>query len=170
MKKFFWAVGFLGLLAGLYVTQGAADTKSTTFSVQATVSAAINVLAAPLNFGALSRVNSTFAEGGIEVEAQDGLVYRISLDRGISNIGSGRLLVCEATPGYNLGYQLFSDSGHTTIWGDAGYGDTYPSGQPTGPLTGNGTKQQYPVYAVAEPSGSAFEGQYVDTITVTVHY
>ena len=171
MKRVFWAMGFLGLLVCLYVTQGAADTKSTTLAVQGTVVApAINVVATPVDFGVLSRTDPTRAEGGIEVEAQTGLVYRISLDAGVNNQGTSRLLKCPDNPGIILEYQLFSDSAETVKWGDAGYGDTYPSGQPLGPLTGDGTKQQYPVYADVQFTGSAPVGQYVDTITVTVHY
>ncbi|HSN72952.1 MAG TPA: spore coat protein U domain-containing protein, partial [Steroidobacteraceae bacterium] len=73
------------------------------------------------------------------------------------------------TLGGSLNYNLYTDAGFTTIWGD-GTGGT---GNQVGSGTGLGNSQAYTVYGQIPDSGTnlnSAEGDYADTVTVSVIY
>ena len=65
--------------------------------------------------------------------------------------------------GATVTYSLYSDSGHSTVWGNTIGSDTV-----TG--TGSGSPQSFTVYGRVPPQATAAPGTYNDTITVTVTY
>jgi len=60
-------------------------------------------------------------------------------------------------------YQMFTNSGHTTNWGNTVGTDTVSA-------TGNGTNQSYTVYGQVPVQTSVAPATYSDTVTVTVTY
>lgn len=88
--------------------------------------------------------------------------YNIGLDAGT---GTGATVaVRKMTSGANaVNYSLYSDSGHTTVWGNT-------VGTNTVAATGNGSTQSYTVYGRVTAQTTPAPGTYTDTITVTVTY
>ncbi len=85
--------------------------------------------------------------------------YTVGLDDGANPLVTQRRM----TNGTNfLNYELYSDSGRTTRWGNA-------SGSWVSD-TGSGSAQSKTVYGRLAGSQALFLGSYTDTITVTVTY
>ena len=63
-----------------------------------------------------------------------------------------------------LGYQLYSDSLHSIVWGDG------TSLSAVTPGVGTGSNQSLTVYGRLPTVTGAIPGTYTDTVTVTVTY
>jgi spore coat protein U-like protein len=64
----------------------------------------------------------------------------------------------------SIGYQLYSDTGHSTVWGDGTNTSSTVSG------TGSGSTQTLNIYGAVPSLAGAVPGSYTDTVTVTVSY
>ena len=152
-----------------------AATTSATFQVSANVTASCSVSATNLAFGAYN-VNSTTATTGtstIAVNCTKGTSFTVAIDAGsnaggVSNFSSRQMSDGLATPDY-LGYQLYSDSSHTTIWGDGTNSSSTVSGTGAGPGTTH--KVTETVYGQIPAQQNVPAGAYTDgTVNVTVTY
>lgn len=142
-----------------------ASTATTTFNVTGTVIGACNVSAAPLSFG--TAIPSTIAanidvSANMSVTCTNAAPYTVALDVGT---GSGATFGSrKMTSGANtMTYSLYTNSGHTLVWGDGTSGSNLYSG------TGSGSAQSIPVYGQIPPQ-TVSAGSYTDTITVTLTY
>lgn len=61
-----------------------------------------------------------------------------------------------------LSYNLYTDLGHSTVWGDGSGGNAT--------LSGSGTNGDYPVYGSAPAGQNPYVGSYNDAITVTLSF
>lgn len=146
-----------------------AATTSSTFETSATVANSCSVSATNLAFGSITPVDNTNfdATSTVDVTCSNGTAYNIGLDDGASSgdgsVSTRRMSDGATTPEY-LSYQLYSDSGHTTVWGNTVSTDTVAA-------TGDGNTQSNTVYGRV-PSGqqTVSTGSYTDTVTVTVTY
>jgi spore coat protein U-like protein len=157
-----------GALIGACLLQMAsasqAATATSTFTVQATITASCTINSAlTLNFGSVgvltAAVNQTST---VQAQCTNTTPYNISLDPGQ---GTGATVaVRKMTSGANtVNYSLYSDSGHTVVWGNT-------VGTNTVAATGNGAAQSYTVYGQVPAQTTPAPGTYTDTITVTVTY
>lgn len=145
----------------------APTTTTTTFGASATVTSTCTVSAANLSFGnvdpLVNATTATAAQADITVTCTKGTTYDVGLDAGLA---TGATVTTRAmTSGANtLSYGLFSESTHTTNWGNTVNTDTVSG-------TGTGASQILTVYGQI-PSGqnTTPAGAYTDTITVTVTY
>ena len=144
-----------------------AATTTSSLDVSATVSASCSVSTTAVSFGDVAVLAGTNddATGGLSVTCTNGTAWSASASAGS---GSGATLTDrKMTSGTNLlSYDLYTDSGHTVIWGDAADTTTAKfSG------TGTGSAQANTIYARV-PSGqnTARVGSYADAVTVTVTY
>lgn len=96
--------------------------------------------------------------GKVKVKCNLIASYTIALSAG-SGTFTSRVM---ASGSYQLAYNLFIDSSHTTIWGDG------TSGTSTVSATSLGAT--YSVYAMIPALQNVPVGSYSDTITVTVTY
>lgn len=120
------------------------------------------------SFGTLDGLfssNLSVSNGSIVAICTSGATYSIALGVG-NNLSSGNRRMAN---GSNfITYQIYSDSGETTLWGDgtAGIGSTR-----TG-LSGTGTNQTYTVYAriPTTPQTPVPSGSYTDTVTITITF
>lgn len=151
--------------AGIVATPAAlAATVTNTMPVTITIQNACNVSSvAPttLNFGTqgplASAVNQTST---ITVTCTSGAPYNIGLDGG----GSGNINARVMKNGTNtVGYQLYSNAGMTTVWGN-----TVGTNTVTG--TGTGSAQAFTVYGQVPAQTTPPAGAYTDTVNVTVTY
>jgi spore coat protein U-like protein len=151
-------IGLFGATAAL------ASTTTTTFTSQITLAATCVInSASTLNFGnqgiLAANVDQTST---VQVTCTNTTPYNIGLDVGT---GSGATVATRkmTSGGATVNYSLYSDSAHTTVWGNTIGTDTVAA-------TGNGTGQNYTVYGRVPPQTTPAPGTYTDTITVTVTY
>ncbi len=158
------AAGALMALAG---AAQAALTTSDTFQVSATVTTNCSVDAPDLNLGAYDGSSDLTATSTINVSCTSGTGFKVDLSPGNSGTYANRNLT---NGGNSLVYNLYTDLGHTTIWGD-GTGGSGTS--PVGAGVGTGTPVPFTVYgllrAVDNTAGVPAQ-TYTDNITATVTY
>ena len=141
-----------------------AATETSTFNVTTTVSNACQNLSADnISFGTydpLSGTDST-STGNISVQCTKDATYSIALSTGASASYTNRTM---SNGTDTINYNLYTDSGHATVWGDGTSSTSTVSGTATG---GTDTST---VYAKATAGQTVGAGSYSDTITVTVTY
>jgi spore coat protein U-like protein len=143
-----------------------AATDTTTFTVSASIVADCNLSAANLSFGAYDASSGTplDATSSINVYCSNGLTYDVAL-----NIGSGggtfatRTL---ASGGNTLNFNLYSNAGRSSIWGDGTGSTATVAGSGAGLLTA----ATHTVYGRIPSGQERTDGSYASTITVTVTF
>ena len=152
------------LLAAAGGTQAA--TTGTTFDVTANVVAACSVVATDLDFGDFDGSADLANTSTVSVTCTNGHAYSVALDAGDATGSTVATRTLENAGGDLLTYNLYTDAGHTAIWGDTGATDVDGVG------TGLTTDVDHTVYGqlLAAPNLNATTGLYSSTITVTVTY
>ena len=159
--------GILLTLAGAMLASSPAHaaTTSTTLNVSATVTANCTVTSSPIAFGSVNPLGGNVdATGGITVTCTNGTAW--SADAGVGAGAGATFVARRMTSGANLlNYNIYTDAGRTTVWGD-GSGSTATIAN-----TGTGIAQAVTVYGRV-PSGQVTvpPGAYADTVAVTVTY
>jgi spore coat protein U-like protein len=168
MRKLLSATLTAGILATAAGTANAL-TATTTFPVTATVLATCSVAAPALAFGNYTPGGGAVAgTTAIAVKCTNGTTFAVALSGGL---GAGTITQRLMTNGAStLQYNLYTNTTHTTLWGDGVTG-----GSVTQPGTGTGlaTAVNYTVYGSLPDSAAnqaSAPGAYTDTITVTVTY
>jgi spore coat protein U-like protein len=158
-------------LAMVLAVSGAASaaTQTANLNVSATVAVVCTVSTTVIDFGVLSSVDITLANGDVTVACATGVPYWIALDAGTNFVGGSRAVSIEGVGPDFVQYALFKDFPTDTDWGDADFANTFPGGSSMAD-TGNGTAQSHTVYGVISPSESQPPGTYTDTVVVTVYY
>ncbi|MGA2649185.1 MAG: spore coat protein U domain-containing protein [Terracidiphilus sp.] len=138
------------------------NTATTTFSVTVIIAKACSISATNMAFGTYTRtlVQSTST---ISVNCTDLTPYNVGLNAGVA---TGATVTNRSMTGPGsalLKYQLFSNSGYTTNWGNTVGTDTVAG-------TGNGATQPLTVYGQIPALELTAQGSYTDTITVTITY
>jgi spore coat protein U-like protein len=150
---------------GLASTSAFSATVTSTMPVKIIIQNACNVSTAPtlLDFGTqgplVANVDSTAT---ITLTCTTGATYNVGLDgggAGAANINARRMINGTNT----VGYQLYRDTGRTTVWGNTVGTDTQPG-------TGNGTAQTLTVFGRVPPQTTPPAATYNDTVNVTVTY
>jgi len=141
-----------------------AATDNTTFQVTATVEDTCEVSATDLTFGTYDP-NAGDLDGTSIVTATctNGTTYDIGLDTG-QNAANASTTTRAMTDSTNyLDYELYSDSGRTTVWGDTVGTDTVQQ-------TSGGGAENLTVYGQIPGNQFVPAASYSDTINVTVTY
>jgi len=164
--------GFRALAAGtalafvLAAAPASAATAGSNLSVSASVSANCTVTTSAMSFGSVDSLSGAAVDGtgGLTVTCTNGTAWTAAagVGSGSGAAFSGR----QMSSGSNLlGYNLFTDSGRATVWGD-GSASTATIGN-----TGTGSAQAVTVYGrIAAGQTSVQPGSYSDTVAVTVTY
>ncbi len=146
-----------------------AGTATATFQVTATVVSACTVSGALLNFGSsinpLTSGVPLYASSTLSVVCTNTTPYSVALDAGTNAGGASSFSNRAMKNGtHTLGYQLYQDSAHATVWGDGTSGSTQQAG------TGTGSTQSLTIYGSVPALSGVVPGSYTDTVTVTVSY
>jgi spore coat protein U-like protein len=145
-----------------------AGTATTTFQVQITLVSSCAITANTLNFGSgvgllTSAVNGTTT---LSVTCSNTTPYTVGLDGGtVAGSTVASRLMAGTTAGNTattLGFQLYSDSGRATLWGNTS--GSWVSG------TGTGNAQTLTVYGQVPTQTTPKPDTYQTTITATVTY
>jgi spore coat protein U-like protein len=153
----------VGLLAAsIGVTQAA--TTGTTFTVSATVSSACLVSATDLAFGAYDTTSTSPNDNvsAVTVACTIGTPYEVGLSAGGG--ASATMANRKMTSGVNvLEYSLYSNAGHTSVWGNTVGTDALVATAVLLPTA-------HTVYGRVPALQNVPAGIYSDTITVAVTY
>jgi spore coat protein U-like protein len=144
-------------------------TDTGTIAVSLTVTEECLLATEPLAFPSTGVVDANVETSAtITIECTRDSDYAIGLDAGAhagvaDDVGTRNLLMTGGNADDVLGYQLYSDSGYSTVWGHT-IGDDTVDG------TADGTDQPFEVYARIPTHQNAPAGAYTDTITATIWY
>ncbi len=159
------------LLGAAALTAGPvmAATSTGTFQVSATVVSACTVSGSLLNFGAsldpLAAATPVDSTSSLSVHCTNTTPYTVSLSAGGNAGGASNFANRAIRSGSNtLGYQLYLDSGRSTVWGDGTSSSSTQAG------TGSGSSQALTIYGRLPTLNGAVPGTYTDTVTVTITY
>jgi len=175
MKKMrFITIGGAALLFA--ANSGFATMVSTTADYQVSIAAACSVDASGQNFGTYPSGTGQLldlAGGQVSVTCPANTTYRVGMDYGLAYDGNYRNMVSGNNFVQYAIYTVqgdpfnseFSDVGLETI--DPAYTVTYPWGSSIAG-TGDGTLQSYNLLGFINFQGTEPNGNYTDTVTVTV--
>jgi spore coat protein U-like protein len=140
-----------------------ANHAQTGFSVLATVVTSCYVNATTLNFGTAGLLSSVInATSTVSAQCTKGTPYNVGLNAG--NTAGGTTTTRRMANGATtISYKMFSDSAHSTNWGNTVGTDTVGG-------TGTGNSQPLTVYGQIPVQTSVAPGTYNDTVTATVTY
>jgi spore coat protein U-like protein len=143
-----------------------AATKTASFTVSANVLKNCVISAGNLALGDFDGTNDLTSTSAVSVRCTNGTPYSVTLSTGASGSYANRTL----TNGTDtLVYNLYTDAGHTTIWGD----NTGGSGHVVGAGTGFAAATALDVYGrllASDNTGPVDAGVYTDTIVASIVY
>ncbi len=162
------AAAALGASLALLVPVSQASTTTTTFQVQITLVASCAITANNLNFGSGVGLLTGAVNGSttLSVTCSNSTPYTVGLDGGtVSGSTVSNRLMAGTSAGNTattLQFQLYSDSGRATLWGNSS--GSWVSG------TGNGAAQSLTVYGQVPVQTTPKPDTYQTTVTATVTY
>ena len=152
------------LCAALYSNAASALTQTATIGVSATISGTCSISATALAFGSLVTTSSnTDVNATVTVNCSNTLPYTVGIDDGAFAGAVGTHPRQMNSGGSRLGYQVYTDAGHTTIFDNVG-GTNIVS------LNGTGLAAPFTVFGRLPIQATPAFGAYTDTLTVTVSY
>jgi spore coat protein U-like protein len=144
-------------------------TNTATFNVTLTLQANCGITANPLNFGTAGVLSTAInQQSTLSITCTNTTPYNVGLDAGTvtGSTVTSRLMAGTATgnTGTTVGFQLYQDSGHATVWGNT-------QGTNTVAGTGTGAAQTINVYGQVPSQGTTPKPDtYQTTITATVYF
>jgi spore coat protein U-like protein len=155
------------VFAGIGSTETTAATATANLGVSATVTNNCTISTAALAFGAYDPVVANASTnldgtGAVIVACTKGSTATIGLGLGGNASGSTRRMGDGASN--FLTYELYQDSGHTTVWGDAGAGLLSPAAAPSK------AARNFTVYGRVTSNQDVAAGSYSDTVVATVNF
>lgn len=161
----------LFLAASLTAGASFAGSASAPMTVSATVAASCTVSANPLNFGAYDQIganaafaNSLDATSTVDVTCTNGTAATVELNYGVNSVQASGTTRAMSDGGSNyLNYELYQDSGYTTVWGmnSDTLGQNY---------TGTGSQTSLTVYGRIPGNQKPAVANYSDTVDVFVNF
>ena len=143
-------------------------TATATFTVSLTLQANCSITANPLSFGTTGVLSTAInQQSTVAVTCTNTTPYNVGLDAGgvTGSTVASRLMAGTTTgnTGTTVGYQLYQDAGHSTIWGNTQGTDTVAG-------TGNGAAQSITVYGQVPSQATPRPDTYQATVTATVYF
>jgi spore coat protein U-like protein len=159
MKTLLAAAGISLIAPGAY-----AATTTTTFQVTATVASSCSVSAGALNFGAYDPLAVVALDATSTINVTCNLLspYTLKLNGGSVNADISAREMDDGSSN-RLGYQLYTTTLRTTVWGDGTTGSTVAG-------VGTGLSIPHVVYGRVANGQNVPNGSYADTITVSLDF
>lgn len=170
-SRIIWAfASALGVAGTLVLSTGQAHAGSATASlaVSATVANNCTISTTAVAFGAYDPVVANASSpldnsgGKVTIACTKGATTTIALALGANASGSQRRLK-DAGTNY-LNYELYQDSGHSTVWGTSGANLLTPAAAPSK------AARDFTVYGQVAASQDVPAGTYTDTVVATVNF
>jgi spore coat protein U-like protein len=159
----------IGAIALLVDATASAATVTATFGVSASVAASCSTPATnAVTFGAYSPLtgNASTASATLSVTCTYATPFTIALNAGSNSASLSERKMSNGTQ--TLGYNLYTTSGHTSVWGDGTAGSSTQSG--SGATGATPSAVSFTVYGQIPASQNVPAASYTDTVTVTVTY
>jgi spore coat protein U-like protein len=158
------ALPYLGaLLAAVALPASASTTKTTTFQVSLIISNDCAISATALSFGTTGVLSASLNQSTtLTVTCSNTTPYSVGLDAG-SVAGSTVATRLMGNSGATVQFQLYSDSAHTTVWGNT-------IGTNTVGGTGTGNAQSVTVYGEVPAQATPAANTYTSTVTASVTF
>lgn len=164
-----FAVALVGYSSSaLHAATYSNGTSTANFNVTLTLQANCGITANPLNFGTSGVLSTAInQQSTVAITCTNTTPYNVGLDAGTvtgSTVAS-RLLAGTATgnTGTTVNFELYQDTGRTTIWGNT-------QGTNTVAGTGTGAAQTIPVYGQVPTQSTPKPDTYQTTVTATVYF
>lgn len=147
-----------------------AGSDSDNVAVSASVSASCTIAASALSFGAYDPIGANAAspldaQADLTVQCTNGAAASVVLDLGQNtNGGSADDPKRQMSDGGSnfMSYDLFSDAGHTTIWGNSTNSDVA--------YTGTGASEALTMFGRIPAGQNLPAGSYADTVLATINF
>jgi spore coat protein U-like protein len=156
------AFATIGLL--LLGNGSSATSVTSTFTTQVTIAAACTINSAvTLNFGSQGVLGANADQTAtLQIQCTNTTNYNIGLDAGT---GTGATVAVRKmmSGGNAVNYSLYSDSGHTIVWGNTLGTDTVAA-------AASGVSQSFTIYGRIPAQTTPAPGTYSDMVTVTIMY
>lgn len=135
----------------------------TPFNANVTVINNCTIAAANITFATQSTLSKAVTGNStLTVQCTKNDAFRISLSGGLLGTVTARVMTGLTTS--RVSYQLYLDSGYSTIWGDGTSGTSQLTG------IGTGVVQAVPIYARVPTQATPAPGVYTDTVTATIQF
>jgi spore coat protein U-like protein len=157
------ALLFLATLLAVALPAAASTTKTTTFQVSLVISNDCAISATALSFGSSGVLSANINQSTtLSVTCSNTTPYSVGLDAG-SVSGSTVTTRLLGNGAATVQFQLYSDSAHTTVWGNT-------PGTNTVSGTGTGGAQSLTVYGEVPAQGTPAANTYTSTVTASVTF
>jgi len=155
------------VMAGFAASSASAATATANLTVSASVTNNCTISTAALAFGAYDPVVANASTnldgiGTVTVACTKGASATIGLGLGSNASGSTRRMT-DGSSNF-LTYEMYQDSGRTTIWGNAGAGLLSPVAAPSK------AARNFTVYGRVTSNQDVPAGNYNDTVVATVNF
>ena len=152
------------VIAAVSATSVGAATTTDTFTAQIVITEDCDIVSAgDLDFGSAGVLASNVdATATLSVQCTNSTTYDIGLNAGLGT-GADTTTRRMMDGAEFVDYQLFSDSGRATNWGNSVGTDTVSD-------TGDGAAQDHTIYGRVPVQSTPSAGTYLDTVTVTVTF
>ncbi|MGO4703468.1 Csu type fimbrial protein [Dyella sp. 2RAB6] len=142
-------------------------TATATFTVSLTLQANCTITANPLAFGSTGVLTAAInQQTTVAVTCTNTTPYNVGMDAGgVAGSTVGTRLMSGITVGNTgtVNFQLYQDSGHSTVWGNT-------QGTDTASGTGTGSAQSINVYGQVPSQPTPRADSYQSTVTATVYF
>lgn len=143
-----------------------AGSASTSLSVSATVASSCTISTAAIDFGSYDPVVTHAAAnldgtGTVTITCTKGTVTTVGLDLGANAVLTTRRMAAGTE---RLTYELYKDSGRTSVWGSSG-GNLLDTG-----VAPSKAARPFTVYGRVPSGQDISAGSYSDTVTATVNF
>jgi spore coat protein U-like protein len=166
----------IGLLGGAALALacspafGQATTATANVGVSATVVPSCSISTSNLSFGnytaSSGTANTTTAT--LSFTCTSTTTWWIGLDAGTNSGSTSNPRIMSDGSGDSLNYDLYQDSGHSTVWGNtSGTGVTSSS---TGQSAGTGSVQTATIYGLIPIHQYVVPNAYTDTVVATINF
>lgn len=164
MKNVFKKVFALSILAAAAISSQAATTAAN-FTATATVNASCVITASPVAFGSITpaATGDATATGTLTSTCSNGTGYTLTLNKGSGASIGARSMAGTATNTDKLLYNLYTNAGATSIFGDTVEGNTLAA-------SGTGVAQTQTIYGKLALNQYIKSDTYTDNLTVTLTY
>jgi len=133
------------------------------FNANVTVINNCTIAAANITFATQSTLSKVVTGSStLTVQCTKNDAFRISLSGGLAGTVAARSMT--GLTASRVSYQLYLDSGYSTIWGDGTSGTSQLTG------IGTGVVQAVPIYARVPVQTTPAPGLYTDTVTATIQF
>ena len=155
------------VFAGLAASTASAATATANLAVSATVTNNCTISTAPLAFGSYDPVVANASAdldgtGTVTVACTKGSSATIGLGLGSNASGTTRRMT-DGSSNF-LTYELYQDSGRSTVWGNSGSGLLSPVAAPSK------AARDFTVYGRVTSNQDVPAGSYNDTVVATVNF